>query len=231
MRAIFSEYGKVIVAVLVGVAFLVIIFAGSFLKNTLAEPGKDITNLEHKQNEEALKDVTNRHPPELIIHDMDCQIGTEEVFKPYERVSGVAYVTDTFGDYEYELDADGNLVYEIYPDGEPVLENGVLVKKRVVDTENTVSVGIAKTEEGVSQIKFTPQGSTESKWLPIDEDGVVELEKYEEDGKEYNSPGEIVVTYRLRDEYKQESLVEVTYFINQRLATTIDGTKIGGSGE
>lgn len=193
MKTMFSEYGKVMVAIIVAVAFLVILFAGSYFKDGLRAPfGKD-TNIEHEENGEVFAEISKKSLPSLIVRKQ--KIAKNEVVNLLDegRVEGVCYIVDYFGDFQYEVDENGNPLYETNAYGNYILdENGNRQKKKATDPDNipTLSVAVVDVKSVVEvdgentkavtempDIKFKALGSNE--WIALKD-----IETLEGDNKE-----------------------------------------------
>lgn len=147
MTNIFKEYGKVIVAILISVAVLVLILVNNFLKDSLAAPAKKDTNIEHQANEEEFRNMSYKLVPAVVVKDDNRKIAKDEIFNPLEKVTGVSYLVDNFGDVQYEKNEDGSDKKATDMNGNYLFdENGRQLYVKAVDTENEVTVTIPTVE-------------------------------------------------------------------------------------
>lgn len=249
MSNLFKEYGKMVIAILVAVAFLGILIYVVNFKERLSEPAKVDTNIEHQVNEQTLGIVTRKSLPALKVNGTDKEIGRDELFKPLERVTGICYLTDDIGMFEYQKDENGNYIYETDDYGNPIFDSsGALQRARVEDTDNTATVSVA-------EIYFQANGSGEFVLLddiPNKDAFFVNPEHYEhfvgdggtkcpcgaevnqmesgtiENEEYYNKEGILRVKYRVTDNNNAEEFYSINFYVDGTLLKNEEGAQIGG---
>lgn len=88
MKAIFEEYGKVIIAIIAIVALCATIFGGIQIYKVMGNEMNVDTDISHSKSEDAVKVVSNRVKPNIYISESDdLHLFVNQVFKPVETVS------------------------------------------------------------------------------------------------------------------------------------------------
>ncbi|MEE1504733.1 MAG: hypothetical protein UGF89_10885, partial [Acutalibacteraceae bacterium] len=82
-----------------------------------------------------------------VVKDGNKRIAKDEIFNPLERVVGVSYLVDNFGDVQYEKNEDGSYKKETDANGNYLFdEDGRQLYVKAIDTENEVTVTIPTVE-------------------------------------------------------------------------------------
>lgn len=190
MRAIFEEYGKGIIALIVLAALIGILFTGVKILDVTGEQANVTSELSHSKSEEALNVVSNRVKPEISVSNSDnLYISKNKAFQPAKIVECI--------------DADNNA---IVPD---------IVSILFVDADGNQTEFIDNYNKEKDWVVLNTEHYTEShtSCYGLEFSGDDETINNPDN---YNMPGTVVVTYKATDSYNVFAVKKLSFVIDSK---------------